>query len=160
SPSTTAQYYNAVRIAAAADGAAGHNAPIPVWFTGFVGGAQTLNLNARAVAVGGGPCSNNGCTLPMVVPSCSLLDGSGNLACGTLVTLHFNYGYGKQVALADVVQPSRSVSNSEERQQMADGAACRNPVVEVGDVVALGNGNDFNSQVEANMYWPTNIVCR
>src|SRR5262249_26143419 len=31
--------------------------------------------------------------------------------------------------------------------------------VRVGDSVALGNGDDFNNSVEANMHWPTNIVC-
>src|SRR5262249_30368434 len=103
-PSTTAQYYNAVRVAASADAAAGHNAPLGVWCGGFLGGARTMTLGARAVAVGGGPCSNSGCTLPLVVPSCALLDGGGNIACGTVVRLYFNHGHGKDVALADVLQ--------------------------------------------------------
>jgi len=157
SPASTAQYYNAVKVTASTDGASGHNQPLAVWFSNFIG-RTTVRVGASGIAVGGGPCTDSGCTLPLALPSCALVDAGGNVACGTTMTLHFNHGYGKDVALASLI-PGFSASNFQERVQMHNGASCVNGTVEVGDDVRLGNGNDFNSQVESNMYFPTNIVC-
>jgi Flp pilus assembly protein TadG len=160
SSATTAQYYNAVKVSALTDGTGSHNQPLTVWFANFVGGISTMKVGASAVAIGGGPCSNGGCTLPMAVPSCALLDSNGNIACGTTVTLYFNHGHGKDIALADITQPSHSVDNFEERTQMAAGAACTTfPAVKVGDQIALGNGSDFTSQITDNMQAPNDIIC-
>jgi hypothetical protein len=157
-PSTTAQYFTAVKVCADTDGGS-HNSQRDVWFSPFLHGRSHVVVGATAVGISGGPCTNTGCTLPLAVPSCSLLDGAGNLACGQNITLYFNYGHDKTVALADIIQPSHNTDNNEERTQMQAGASCTNPQVDVGDVVALGNGTDFNSQVEQKMYAPRNIVC-
>lgn len=157
---TTPTFINAVRVRANTDGLGAHNQTRDVWLNGFLGGQDHVKVGATAVAVGGGPCTDGGCTLPMVVPSCALVDGGGDMACGSTVTLHFNHGHGKDVALADITQPSKSVNNAEVRNQMQAGAACTNPTVRVGDSVRLGNGNDFNSQVEQKLYSPNNVVCK
>jgi Flp pilus assembly protein TadG len=153
------QYFTAVKIGAATDGTGSHNSPMDVWFSSFVGNRATMQVYAGAIGVGGGPCVESGCALPLAIPSCALVDSGGYVLCGTVQTLYFNHGQGKDIALADVTQPSNHVDNAEERQQMAAGAACTNPDVEVNDVIRLGNGNDFNKQVDDAMHAPHNIVC-
>lgn len=154
------QFFNAVRVGAVTDGSEnGHNEPLDVWFGAFVGSSTQMKVAASAVAVNGGPCAESGCLLPLAIPSCAIVDSGGFILCNTRQTLNFNFGHGKQVAFIDVSQPSRTVTNAEEVQQMGAGADCRNTQLKIGDVVATGNGSDFNNPVEKTMYEPTNIVC-
>ncbi|HET6151258.1 MAG TPA: pilus assembly protein TadG-related protein, partial [Polyangia bacterium] len=76
---TTPQYYIALKVQGATDGAVDHNAPIDVFFDAFLL-QSTYRVGTSAVAVGGGPC-NEGCAIPLVIPSCALVDGSGGLRC-------------------------------------------------------------------------------
>lgn len=152
------QYFNAVQVQAAADGEERHPLVQTIFWTPT--GNPNLNVRGSAVGVGGGPCSDDsGCTLPIVLPTCAMTDAGGNSICGTVQTVYFNHGNGKDAALANIVDPSGSVNNSTERAQMAAGAACANPRVEVGQDVPLGNGDDFNNPVERTLRQPNNVVC-
>src|SRR5215471_1159447 len=153
------QFFNAVRVLASADGAGSHNNELDVWFRGFTGGPTGIMVTAGAVGIGGGPCEESGCVLPLVIPACAMTNDAGVTLCGTVQTMYFDHGQGKQIALADITQPSRNVDNFEERTQMGLGAACITPRVNVGDTVAIGNGDDFTSHVDDAMRSPHNIVC-
>jgi Flp pilus assembly protein TadG len=159
-PSTTPQYYNAVRVTGGADGQAGHNSPLEVMFASFVGGADSLRVGTQAIAVGGGPCSDDGCTLPLAVPSCSLVDEGGRLACGQTFTLGFNHGHGKDVAFADLEQPSNQPTPPRTIAQLLGAQTCGNPTVKVGDLVRLSNGDFFDAHVESSFRGPNlDLVC-
>ena len=157
---TGAQYYNAVKVTGAADNGSGHNSALDVYFGAFLGGQTSMTVTTSAVAVGGGPCADNGCTLPLVVPSCALQDAGGNIACGTVQTLTFNHGQGKDVAFADITQPSGQPNPNTVISQNQSAQTCSNPSVNVGDTVQLSNGNFFNNHVEDSFYGPNvNMVC-
>jgi Flp pilus assembly protein TadG len=152
------QYFNAVRVQAAADGEGRHPLVQTVFWTPT--GSTWLDVHGSAVGVGGGACSDHsGCTLPIVLPSCAMTDDAGNSVCGTSQTIYFDHGNGKDAALANVVDPSGNVNNSTVRTQMAGGAACANSAVEAGQDVPLGNGDDFNGPVERALREPNNVVC-
>jgi hypothetical protein len=79
------------------------------------------------------------------------VDGGGQTECGQVQTLYFNRGTGRDIVLANVLDPNGNVSNNTERQQMDGGVQCTNAPAEAGDTVRLGNGNDFNNQLNALM---------
>jgi hypothetical protein len=120
---------------------------------------KELKPFASAVAVAGGSCQQAGCVLPIVVPSCGLIDNTGTTVCGTTQTMYFNHGQGRDIVLANVVDPSGNVNNSTERGQMSDGVACKLPAVNAGGQVQLGNGTDFNKQIADLMELPVDIRC-
>jgi hypothetical protein len=133
-----------------------------VWFSGFLGNRTTFGTASGAVAISGGACEDDsGCTLPFAIPACALFDNGGSLECGTVMTLNFNHGHGKDVALA-VVDPSNPhnptpplVMAGEEKAQ-----SCTNDNVSVGDLVNVQNGSDFNGHVEESLHGPTlDLVC-
>jgi Flp pilus assembly protein TadG len=157
---TTPQFYNAVKVLGGADGSNGHNGALGVYFGAFLGSANNLTTSSSAIAVGGGPCQENGCALPLAVPSCALQDANGNLACGTVMTLNFNHGHGKDIAFADITQPSGQPNPNSVITQNQSAQTCSNPSVNVGDNIQLSNGNFFNNHVEDSFYGPNaNMVC-
>lgn len=159
-PAATAPYYNAVSARSVTDGVGSHNSQLDVWFGAFLGNIRKTHTGASAVAVGGGPCTDTGCTLPLAVPSCALLDNGGNLACGTTMTLNFNHGHGKDIAFADITQPSGQPNPNTVIDQNHAAQTCTNPTVKVGDTVRLSNGNFFNNHVEDSFYGPdASMVC-
>ena len=146
----TPQYFNAIRAKTKMDSVGEHSPPMPMAFP-IIPGLHELKPGASAVAVGGGACQAEGCMLPIVVPSCSLVDGGGQTQCGVVQTLYFNKGTGRDIVLANVLDPNGNVNNNTERDQMAGGVQCTNAPAEAGDNVQLGNGNDFNKQIESLM---------
>lgn len=158
-PATTPMYYNAVQVMGGAGDAEGHNSALEVVLGNFLGGAKTMQVKAGATALGGGPCSDD-CTLPLVVPSCSLLDNSGALACGQTVTLYFNHGHGKDIAFADMNQPSAQPTPESVISQNQGAQTCGGPPAGVGDNVRLSNGDFFDNHVESSFYGPdASMVC-
>jgi hypothetical protein len=103
-PLQTPMFYNAVKIVGGADGTTGHNNPLDVFFGAFVGASGGLNVKAGALGLGGGPCDEFANVVPVVVPSCALADGSGNVMCGQQITLSFFAGSGRDIAFADIIQ--------------------------------------------------------
>jgi hypothetical protein len=85
-----------------------------------------------------------------------LVDNQGGTVCGTKQTMYFNHGTGRDIVLANIVNPGSNVNNSVERQQMGDGAACKLAQVTAGDPVKLGNGTDFNNQLASLV---TSSIC-
>ncbi len=144
----TPQFFNAIRAKTKMDGVGEHSPPMPMAFPLVL---HELKPGASAVAVGGGACEAEGCMLPIVVPSCSLVDGGGQTECGQVQTLYFNKGTGRDIVLANVLDPNGNVNNNTERDQMAGGVACTNATAQAGDDIRLGNGNDFNSQIASLM---------
>ncbi|HXI60027.1 MAG TPA: pilus assembly protein TadG-related protein [Polyangia bacterium] len=143
----TPQYFNALKVGGGADGQSGHNSSLGVILGGFFGPNGNMRVATSAVSVGGGPCSVTGCTLPLAVPAWSLLDAGGATACGTKITMGFNFGQGKLVAFADIRQPSNNPPNFKDIQDQnalvqhcaATPDASDLPVT-VGDVIQLTNG--------------------
>lgn len=142
----TAQYFNAVKLGATTDGLGSHNQELDVWFGAFLGRSTGMKIWAGAIAVGGGPCTDTGCTLPLAVPSCAFVDSGGYVLCDTVQTFTFNAGHGKDIWFVNVVD-DKNPGNSEIEAQMKAGASCTNPTVTVGDTLTVQNGNDFNKKV-------------
>jgi hypothetical protein len=150
----TPQYFNAIKVAGGADGLSGHNYSLDVILGGFFGASVNLKVTSDAVAVGGGPCSVTGCTLPLAVPTWALLDATGATACGTVMTLDINPGHGKQAAFADVTQPGHQPTPNIIKDQNAAVAHCAatpdspDVTTAVGDDIQLSQGNFMNNAVE------------
>jgi len=157
----TPQFYNAVKVVGGADGVSGHNPALDVYFGGFLSGGPTkMMTSSTAIAVGGGACSETGCSLPFAVPSCALQDAGGALACGTVMTFNFSHGKGKDIAFANIAEPSKTPNPPTMIDQNTNAQTCSNPSVSVGDDVKVQNGDDFNGKVEDSLYGPTlNMVC-
>jgi hypothetical protein len=137
----TPQYFNAFKIGGGADGQSGHNSSLDVILGGFFGPNGKMAVATSAVAVGGGPCSATGCTLPLAVPAWSLLDAGGAPACDTTITMGFNFGQGKLVAFADIRQSANNPPNFQDIQAQNQLCTTATPVPSsVGDVVHLTNG--------------------
>jgi hypothetical protein len=150
------QYFTAVRVEAEADGFGNHPLVQTVFWTPT--GSTRLTVEGSAVGVGGGPCSDDsGCTLPIVLPSCAMTDNAGNSVCGTVQTIYFNHGQGKDAATANILGGPASDSNL--RTQLSDGAACNNGQVDVGQDVNLSNGDNFNKNDDDRLRSPVNVVC-
>jgi hypothetical protein len=149
----TPQFINAVKVYTRYDGVGSHGESqkmaIPIYL-------HELKPTATAVAVAGGSCQQQGCMLPIVVPSCGLVDNQGVTVCGTRQTMYFNHGTGRDIVLANIVNPGSNVNNNVLRQQMGDGAACKLAQVDAGDPVSLGNGTDFNNQLASLV---SGVVC-
>lgn len=88
---TPAPQVNAVRVTTRRTAATGD--AVATFFAPILGITQQ-DITAVAVAVGGSP--NSTCGFPLAVPDCSLYDGSGNLACNSV--LRFNNGISDNVA--------------------------------------------------------------
>lgn len=72
-------YTNAVQVRSGREAARGN--AVPTAFAGSFVGPATLDVNARAVAVGGGPCQARGC-FPVAFADCQLLDRETNELLG------------------------------------------------------------------------------
>jgi Flp pilus assembly protein TadG len=121
--SKTPQFYNAVKVTTAADGAPGHNDALNVFFGAFVNFSGSLTSRNTVVAVGGGPCDENFNVLPVVVKACSIADGAGSTKCGQTVTLAF--GLNKDVAFADLTPPSNTITEDEVNTQISNSGTGR-----------------------------------
>lgn len=125
SEANTPQFYNAVQVKGGADGTTGHNAPVPVFFGAFLGGATQMLVGATSTAVGGGTCSQQRCVMGMVVPICAISDGAGSTMCGQTITLGFNGGAGAPMAFADVTPPGIRAERDEIIDKNDDAENCR-----------------------------------
>ena len=76
----------AVRVLNGRDGGS-HNDPLPLAFGAFLG-RNTARLSSSAVAVGGG-AGATGCSMPLALPECKILNDAGELRCGEEMTLSF-----------------------------------------------------------------------
>jgi len=140
---TTPQYYIALKVQGVTDGQNGHNAPIDVFFNPFLNNVATFKVGTDAVAIGGGPC-NEGCAIPLVIPSCALVDGSGNLRCdqpqGFLAPATID-----TIGLTDLNQgPATNPSTGTVAAATTNGTTCsRN--IKVGSDLGIENGNNLNA---------------
>lgn len=139
----TPEYYNAVKVQAVTDGLGAHNPPMDVWFKAFVT-ESTFKVGAGAVAVGGGPCSES-CAIPLVIPSCALVDGSGNLRCNQPQGF-FAPSTIDTIGLTDLNQsPATNPNTSTVADAISNGTTCtRN--VRAGSELGIQNGNNINSK--------------
>jgi Flp pilus assembly protein TadG len=115
SHTATPQFLNAVRVSGGADGVSGHNSPLDVFLSSFVGGVSTLNVKASAVAMAGGPCVASRNVVPIEVASCALTNASGDTLCNQDVTLTLD-GPGVtmwNIAFADLTPPANLVDDAE-----------------------------------------------
>jgi hypothetical protein len=157
----TPQLFNAFRVKMKTDGIGGHSDGLDVWFSGFLGYTGKMTVSASAVAIHGGACaSDNGCTVPMVVPRCAIIDNGGFVNCFNEVTLYFDRGDPSDAALTDLTQPSDTVTLDEESGQMEAAAKCTNPTITANSDVAVGHPRDlYTSNAITSMRSPTNMIC-
>src|SRR4051794_15987545 len=143
SRTTTPQYYTALKVQGVTDGQTGHNAPFDVFFNAFLNSVATFKVGTAAVAVGGGPCTE-GCAIPLVIPSCALFDGSGNLRCdqpqGFLAPSTID-----TIGLTDLNQgPSTNPNTGSVAAATTNGTTCSHNI-KVGSDIGIENGNNLNS---------------
>jgi hypothetical protein len=120
SHTATPQFLNAIRASGGADGVSGHNSPLDVFLSQFVGGVSTLKVKASAVGMGGGPCKAAGNVVPIEVSSCALTNASGDTLCNQDVILTLD-GPGVamwNIAFADLTPPAGVVDDSEVGAQL------------------------------------------
>jgi hypothetical protein len=134
----TPQFFNAIRVKGGADGAANHNAQLAVFFSTFLGGAESATVHAQAIAVAGGPCTESRNILPMVVPSCAIVDGDGSTRCDQTVTLDFKAP--STVAFADLTPPSGVLDEGEAQQQLGDAHSGNSAVLTAFDHTPPSDG--------------------
>jgi hypothetical protein len=162
-PSSDLTQVNALRVIAGRDGTGSHNAPLPVFFGAFLGGQTSVNLHATAVAAGGGPAS--GCSIPIVLAACSVRTSSGDLNCAQ--QLIFGNANLDNVGWSNLTPGASSVSTSQIISVLngtatapgcstdpATGLPCCS--LNIGDQLAVGNGNNLTNQVQNAFYNPTN----
>ncbi len=140
---TTPQYYVALKVQGVTDGAGAHNAPVDVFFNAFLS-RSTYNVGTSAVAVGGGPC-DEGCAIPLVIPSCSLVDASGNLRCDQPQGF-FAPATIDTVGLTDLNQgPATNPNTGSVAAATSNGTTCAR-AIHVGSDLGVENGNNINSK--------------
>jgi Flp pilus assembly protein TadG len=120
SHTATPQFLNAVRVRGGADGVSGHNSPLDVFLSSFLGGVSTLSVKASAVAMGGGPCFASRNVVPIEVASCALTDANGDTLCNQDVVLTLPTAGLWNAALADLTPPAAVVDDAELGQQLTD----------------------------------------
>jgi len=134
---------NAVRVKAGRETSRGN--ALSVWLGAALNGS-TMNVEAEAVAVGGGP-RNNKCPVPIVLPSCALLGNDGKYMCGQTVNFttdgKFSNANVDTIGFTNLAS-NNSVSNSGVRDILNNGTCL--PVTE-GQSIGVGNGNAYNKQV-------------
>jgi hypothetical protein len=162
-PSSDLTQVNALRVIAGRDGTGSHNAPLPVFFGAFLGGQTSTNLHATAVAAGGGPGS--GCAIPLVLAACSVRTSSGDLNCAQQLTFGNanldNVGWSNLTPGASSVSTSQIIAALNGTATMpgcstdpATGLPCCG--LNIGDQLAVGNGNNLTNNVQNAFYSPTN----
>lgn len=149
---TTAPAINAVKVIGRREQASGN--PVPLLFARVLG-RNTGNVNASAIAIGGGPMSE--CGFPMVVPDCSLDEPISEGTCDFCMTYQDNNTDNAGWTSFD----SGSVGGPtitgliESACMNADGSVAIDPSTrectgvcvqsQAGDEVKVNNGNMMNS---------------
>jgi hypothetical protein len=119
---------------------------VKIFFGTFLGGRSATNIHATAIAVAGGPCTENANVLPLVAASCALANSTdGDSLCDQTVTLDFGTGGPATVAFADLTPPSNTLLESEVQQQLSDAAGGTSPDVHVFERVATGDGTGYTA---------------
>lgn len=131
---------NAVVVRSYRDGASGHNTPVWMALSSFLGSESTSTVRAEAMGLGGGPCES-ACSLPFVLASCQIVDDvTGNLRCGETLTFTSDGEDGIGITslnLTDAATP-------EQAEEILLGT-CRE--TQTGDSINMQNGNSFNRKV-------------
>jgi hypothetical protein len=97
---------------------------------------KATDVTAESVAVMGGPCSE-GCAIPITFAECVVVNPDGTLRCDE--ELVFNSDTTDNVGFTNLTDDP-TVSTNVLRQILQ--GACRS--VNVGDYIAVGNGNNLN----------------
>ena len=140
---TTPEYYIALKVQAATDGAGAHNAPEDVFFKAFLN-KSTYQVGTSAVAVGGGPC-DEGCSIPLVIPSCTLIDAGGNLRCDQTQEF-FAPATIDTVGLTDLNQnPATNPNTGSVAAATTNGMTCAK-AVHAGSQIGVSNGDNLNAK--------------
>jgi len=140
---TTPEYYIALKVQGITDGAGAHNAPQDVFFNAFLN-KKTYQVGASAVAVGGGPC-NEKCSIPLVIPSCTLIDAGGNLRCDQPQGF-FAPSTIDTIGLTDLIQnPASNPNTGSVADATSNGKTCAR-TVKAGDPIGVQNGDNINAK--------------
>jgi Flp pilus assembly protein TadG len=140
---TTPEYYIALKVQAITDGAGAHNAKQNVFFNAFLS-QSTYQVGTSAVAVGGGPC-NEKCSIPLVIPSCTLVDAGGNLRCDQPQGF-FAPSTIDTIGLTDLNQnPATNPNTGSVADATSNGMTCAH-TVKAGSTIGVQNGDNINSK--------------
>jgi hypothetical protein len=140
---TTPEYYIALKVGAVTDGAGAHNVPENVFFNAFLS-KSTYQVRASAVAVGGGPCDEK-CSIPLVIPSCTLIDPSGNLRCDQTQGF-FAPSTIDTIGLTDLNQnPATNPNTPSVADATSNGNTCAR-TVRAGSQIGVQNGDNINAK--------------
>lgn len=145
--STEPRKITAVRVRNGRDGGT-HNGPLNMVFGAFVG-RNTATVDSTATAVGGGTAAP-ACALPFAVAECALVDGAGNMKCGTgPQRMVFSNANVDSVGFANLYYPDDNQAPS--GTFVADTIATRlcNPTNFRIGPAKLQNGNDFGKAMDA-----------
>jgi hypothetical protein len=141
----TPQFFNAMKVTGGVDGVGSHNARLPVFFGGFVGGPTSMATTATAIAVGGGPCDENVRVLPMVVRACALVNATGSTICDQTTPLTLNFDDTRNIAFADIVgQGSVDVLEGEVRTELNAALNSSSATTNAGFQYAISDGGPYD----------------
>ncbi len=124
---------NAVLVNAGREASRGN--PVDVTMGGLLGRNQT-DVNASAVAVGGGPPTNPCGLLPLTFSTCAVREEDGTLKCDKELT--FNRDGGDNMGFTNLTETSGVTPPV---MKTILGGSC--PVVSVGDPIWVQNGADL-----------------
>ncbi|ABS28139.1 TadG family pilus assembly protein [Anaeromyxobacter sp. Fw109-5] len=122
----------------------------PVFFPVFLGGNNTANVGAGAIAVRGGPCTEE-CALPIAFAKCQILDGAG-FKCGEDHRIFFHSDPADNIAFT-VLNQYEDV-NTETIGLMLDGfmsdpPTCGAPAVaDPSNFIEVANGANLNPNID------------
>ncbi len=142
---TELQLMSAVRVSYGREASRGN--ALPVWLSAFLGNVTSMDVRAQAIAVGGSPIHED-CPVPIVLPSCALLNGD-SYQCGENLSFTTNAKFAS--ATADTVGLTAFLPNgtgnsdiNSAMQGVIDGNCVE---ADTGEVVQVQNGNDVNKQM-------------
>jgi Flp pilus assembly protein TadG len=122
----------------------------PVFFPVFLGGKNTANVGANAIAVRGGPCTEK-CALPLAFAKCQIVDGGG-FKCGEDHRLFFHSDPADNIAFS-VLNQYEDV-NTDTIGLMLDGfntdpPTCGTPAVaDPSNFIEVANGSNLNPNID------------
>jgi Flp pilus assembly protein TadG len=150
-PTSMPELLNATNAVHVTTARAGDNAA-PVFFPVFLGGKNSANVGADAIAVRGGPCEEK-CGLPLAFAKCQILNQTGGLkTCEEGLPLYFHSDTTDNIGFT-VLNQFPDVSTSYIRMMLdgfkTDPPTCGSPVFADPSVqVEVSNGSNLNPTID------------
>lgn len=131
-----ARNVNAVRVLTGREASRGN--PLDVFFATFLGNPNKTEVTADAIAVNGGPCTEDCPNVPLAFFACGLIDPVTNeLQCGKTLRIHFSPDGSDTGGLSSLSTASASTTIY---RDIISAENCANYNFHIGDSVNISNG--------------------